>query len=87
VSLTILHVYNVSDHFDRHGRMLGLPPNTWEFIKDIPCLSKLSSMMQNIFHLAAAFSPLIVLIPKKPSVDGIRRDHLLAVRFNVLLFK
>lgn len=66
--------------------MLGLPPNTWKSLNDIPELSDLASMMRNTFQLAAAFSPLIVLMPKKPSIDGIR-DHLLAVGFNFLFLE
>jgi hypothetical protein len=65
--------------------MLGLDSQTWEFVKTITNGSKIVAMMRNILHLAASFSPLIVLVPKKIAVDSIRRDHLLAVRLTFLM--
>jgi len=65
----------------RRAQVLGLSPETWEPLKAIPDLPEMVPMMRNLLHVAAAFSPLIVLLPKKPGVEGIHRDHLLAVRF------
>lgn len=61
------------------AEMLGLQPDTWEPVTSIPNLSELIPMMRNVLHLAVAFSPLIVLVPKKFTHETIRRDHLLAV--------
>jgi hypothetical protein len=59
--------------------MLGLDPQNWQSITDIPDLPNMLFMMRNVLHLAASFSPLIVFAPKNFKLDTIRRDHLLAV--------
>ena len=58
---------------------LGLKPEAWESIKQIGDIQDMVSMMRNVLHLAIAFSPLILLVPKKFTHESIRRDHLLAV--------
>lgn len=35
--------------------------------------------MRNVLHLALSISPLLLLIPKKFNMVGIRRDHLITV--------
>lgn len=67
------------------AEMLGLDSQTWEFVKTINDVPKMVAMMRNILHLAASFSPLIVLVPKKIAVDPIRRDYLLAVSLTFLM--
>lgn len=63
------------------AEMLGLKRDTWESIEKMGDLPAMVAMMRNVLHLAASFSPLIVLVPKKLTLDSIRRDHLLAVGF------
>jgi hypothetical protein len=65
--------------------MLGLESHSWDSIKHISDLPAMIFGMRNVLHLAASFSPLIVLVPKKFTQDTIRRDHLLAVRLISLI--
>lgn len=64
----------------RRAELLNISPESWEIIKQIKDLKSVLPLMRNVFHVAASLSPLVVLVPKKPSIDGIRRDHLIAVR-------
>ena len=65
----------------RRARMIGLSQEAWKSFVDLPDLSSMVALMRNTLHLALAFSPLLVLQPKKLVTEGIHRDHLLAVRF------
>ena len=62
------------------AKEIGLESQAWDSIKAVSDLPAMIFGMRNVLHLAASFSPLIVLVPKKFTDDTIRRDHLLAVR-------
>jgi hypothetical protein len=62
------------------AEMLGLKSYTWDTVNSISDLPGMIFGMRNVLHLAASFSPLIVLVPRKFTLDTIRRDHILAVR-------
>jgi hypothetical protein len=83
LSQSVLHllVDTISHLMVVHSRAetLGLNQDTLQSVRRIADLHTMVSMMRNILHLAASFSPLIALVPKKFTVDSIRRDHLLAV--------
>jgi len=68
------------------AKMVDLGPETWESVRQISDIPALIFGMRNILHLAASFSPLIVLVPKKFALETIRRDHLLAVRLIFLMW-
>jgi len=65
----------------RRAQTFGLPEEEYSFLSELPELSFTVAQMKNGLHMALAFSPLLALLPGKISGDGIRRDHLLAVRF------
>ena len=46
--------------------------------------STMAVSMRNVLHLALSISPLLLLIPKKFNMVGIRQDHLIAVGDDIL---
>ena len=60
---------------------IGVSDDQYVSLASLTTVSFTVAEMRNALHLVLSFSPLLALVPKKLAGEGLRRDHMLAVRF------